>query len=96
MASDPKLEVFRMELVTQNNEHKTFRDFFTDSLNDTTEQTNTQLFTNFFQDFIRKVDTNNFIENSRKKKAFAAYNARNANGTIKHHSEINVIKGFGD
>jgi len=94
MTTNPKLEVFRIELIAQNDEHKTFRNFFTESLNGTAGQTDTQLFTNFFQDFIRKVDTNDFIDNSRKKKVFAAYNARNYDGTIKHHSEINVIKGI--
>jgi hypothetical protein len=93
MASNPKLEVFKIELIPQVEQHKTFRDFFSETLNIAYNQSNAQIFNSFFQDFIRKIDTDNFIDSSRKKKAFTAYNARNDDGSIRIHSESTSISG---
>ncbi len=98
MAHNPKLEVYQVWLKSYNkNETKTFRDFFLTAIPDgSTQTTNNDIFINFAKKFINKIDTDDFIADSRKKKAFAAYEARNyeeVNNTIHLSTELKAIEG---
>jgi len=98
MAHNPKLEVYQIWLKPNNETEKTFRDFFIEtnsSENDESDE-NSVIFLDFFSDFINKIDTDDFIVNSRTKKAFTAYDARPAGEfetTIKIDSNKTIIYG---
>lgn len=98
MANNPKLEVYQVWLKPHKDEDKTFRDFFieTNSSGNTIEDENSVIFLDYFSDFIRKVDTDDFIANTKKKKAFTAYDTRPAGEfepTIKIKSTRTIIEG---
>lgn len=98
MAHNPKLEVYQVWLKPQKEEDKTYRDFFveTNSAGNTQEDENSVIFLDYFSDFIRRVDTDDFIANSKKKKAFTAYDTRPVGEyepTIKIKSNSTIIEG---
>lgn len=98
MAHNPKLEVYQVWLKPQRDVDKTYRDFFveTNSSGNTNDDDNSVIFLDYFSDFIRKVDTDDFIANSKKKKAFTAYDTRPAGEyepTIKIKSNRTIIEG---
>lgn len=98
MAHNPKLEVYQVWLNPQKDVDKTYRDFFieTNSSGNTNDNENSIIFLDYFGDFIRKVDTDDFIANSKKKKAFTAYDTRPAGEyepTIKIKSSRTIIEG---
>lgn len=98
MANNPKLEVYQVWLKPYKDEDKTFRDFFieTNSSENSEEDENSVIFQDFFKDLIKKIDTDDFINYTKKKKAFAAYDTKLIEGstpTIKMGSTKNLIEG---
>lgn len=98
MANNPKLEVYQVWLTPKGSKDKTFRDFFieTNSKGSSRNDNNATIFLDFFNDFIHKIDTDDFIANSKKKKAFTAYDTRPVgkfDPSIKIHSNRCIIEG---
>ncbi len=98
MAHNPKLEVYQVWLQPNDRSDKTFRNFVLESISqDRNEETeNSKLFRDYFQNFIKKIDSDEFISNSRKKKAFTAYDTNpteESERTITIHTDKNLIEG---
>jgi hypothetical protein len=97
MAHSPKLEVYQIILKPRRNEDKTFRNFFCEKFEIDPDETNTEIFFRYFGAFIRSVDTEDFIENSTKQKAFTAYDTElTTEGdtvTISINAEKKIIDG---
>ena len=90
-----KLELYKFTLNPKKDKKKTFRDFI--SLKSTDELTGDKeiLFKNVFSQIIQEMDTDEFIQNKRKKKAFTAYNTSSnlKESKIKFDSEKEIIYG---
>ena len=97
MAHNPKLEVYQVWLNPNRNEEKTFRDFLIETIEENNNEIeNSEIYLNFFKKFIRTIDTDDFIANNRKKKAFTAYDTNSSqpiNSTISIKPNKNVIEG---
>ena len=99
MSHNPKLEVYQIWLRPLNEGDITFRDYFTDTLpskDSLKDSENSFLFLEFFRNFIKCIDTDEFISNNKKKKAFTAYDTRpigTVEPTIIPHSERFIIEG---
>ena len=95
--ANPKLEVYQIRLKPSKEEYKTFKDFFNETgLTEKCESKKSTIFSKYFDKFIHKIDTNDFIGNPRKKKAFTAYDTRpigEGTPTIKFYSEKEIIEG---
>lgn len=73
-------------------------DFFIETnVSNHSENDDTTIFRNFFTYFIHKIDSQDFIKDSHKRKAFTAYDTRPVgenNSTIRIHSEQHIIEGI--
>lgn len=99
MAHNPKLEVYQVWLNPLKGAEKTFRDFFIETLpseESLIDSDNSFIYLEFFRDFIKRVDTDKFISDNKKHKAFTAYDTRPA-GTVEPsiniHSERFIVEG---
>ncbi len=98
MAHNPKLEVYQVWLKPNGQTDKTFRNFVLDTISqeNSEEVENSELFLDFFHHFIEKIDSDEFIANSNKKKAFTAYDTaptEESEPTITIRTDKNLIEG---